>query len=50
MQIIEKAMRLVPPDELTRLLEHYGLPRRRARTVPLKHGRSFWAGVFGRPG
>jgi SAM-dependent methyltransferase len=50
MQLIEKAMKLVPPDELTRLLEHYGLPRRRARTVPLKHGRSFWVGVFGRAG
>ena len=49
MQIIEKAMRLVPPDELTRLFEHYGLPRKRARTLPLKHGKSFWVGVFGRP-
>jgi SAM-dependent methyltransferase len=50
MQLIEKAMKLVPPDELTRLLEHYGLPRRRARTVPLRHGRSLWVGVFGRAG
>lgn len=49
MQIIEKAMKLVPPDELTRLFEHYGLPRKRAKTVPLKHGKSFWFGVFGRP-
>lgn len=48
MQLIQKAMRLVPPDELTRLFEHYGLPRRRARTVPLAHGKSFWAGAFGR--
>jgi SAM-dependent methyltransferase len=48
MQIIEKAMKLVPPDELTRLFEHYGLPLRRARTVPLKHGKSFWVGLFGR--
>ncbi len=48
MQIIEKAMKLVPPDELTRLFEHYGLPRKRARTVPLKHGKSFWVGAFGR--
>jgi len=48
MQIIQKAMKLVPPDELTRLFEHYGLPQRRAKTVPLKHGKSFWVGLFGR--
>jgi hypothetical protein len=48
MQIIEKAMKLVPPDELTRLFEHYGLSRRRTKTVPLKHGKSFWVGVFSR--
>jgi SAM-dependent methyltransferase len=48
LQIIEKAMKLVPPDELTRLFEHYGLPRKRAKTLPLKHGKSFWVGVFGR--
>lgn len=48
MQIIERAMKLVPPDELTRLFDHYGLPLRRAKTVPLKHGKSFWAGLFGR--
>jgi SAM-dependent methyltransferase len=47
MQIISKAMRLVPPDDLTRLLEHYGLPLRRAKTVPLEHGKRFWVGVFG---
>jgi SAM-dependent methyltransferase len=48
LQLIEKAMRLVAPEELTRLFEHYGLPRKRARTVPLRYGRSFWAGTFGR--
>jgi hypothetical protein len=48
MQIIEKAMKLVPPDELTRLFEHYGLPLRRSKTVPLRGGKSFWVGVFGR--
>jgi len=47
MQIIEKAMKLVPPDELTRLFEHYGLARKRTSTVSLKHGKSFWVGVFG---
>jgi SAM-dependent methyltransferase len=48
MQIIEKAMKLVAPEELTRLFDHYGMPRRRARTVPLRFGKSFWVGVFGR--
>ncbi len=48
MQIIEKAMRFVPPEDLTAVLDQYGLVRRRAKTVPLKHGKSFWVGVFGR--
>jgi SAM-dependent methyltransferase len=48
MQLIAKAMKLVPPDELTRLFEHYGLHRKRAKTVPLRHGKSFWVGLFGR--
>src|SRR5512138_1884495 len=48
MQLIQKAMRLVPPEELGRLFEHYGLPPRRSKTVPLKHGKSFWTGAFGR--
>jgi len=48
MQLIQKAMKLVPPDEVTRIFEHYGLPLRRAKTVPLKHGKSFWVGLFGR--
>jgi SAM-dependent methyltransferase len=49
LQLIEKAMKLVPPDELTRLFDHYGLVRKRTSTVPLKHGRSFWTAVFVRP-
>jgi SAM-dependent methyltransferase len=48
MQIIQKAMKLVPPDELTRLFDHYGLPCKRARAVSLKHGKAFWVGAFGR--
>jgi SAM-dependent methyltransferase len=48
MQLISKAMKLVPPDELTRLFEHYGLARKRAKTIGLKLGKSFWVGVFGR--
>jgi SAM-dependent methyltransferase len=48
MQLIEKAMRLVPPDELTRLFAQYGMSRKRAKSVSLKHGKSFWVGTFGR--
>jgi SAM-dependent methyltransferase len=48
MQLIERAMKLVPPEELTQLFEHYGLPRKRSRTVPLPHGKSFWVAAFGR--
>jgi SAM-dependent methyltransferase len=48
MQLISRAMKLVPPDDLTSLFEHYGLTRRRAKTIPLKLGKSFWVGVFGR--
>jgi SAM-dependent methyltransferase len=48
LQLIEKAKKLVPPDELTRLFDHYGVSRKRARTVPLEHGKSFWVGTFGR--
>ncbi len=48
MQLIAKAMRLVPPEELTGLCEHYGLTLRRQKEVPLKFGKRFWHGVFGR--
>lgn len=48
MRIIEKAMRLVEPEELTQLFEHYGLVRKRERVVPVKHGRRLWAAVFAR--
>jgi SAM-dependent methyltransferase len=48
MRIIEKAARLVPPEELTQLLEHYGLVRTRERVVPLKQGRRLWAAQFAR--
>jgi SAM-dependent methyltransferase len=48
MQLIRQAMKLVPPEELTSLFDHYGLGRRRAKTIPLKHGKSFWVGLFGR--
>jgi hypothetical protein len=48
MQLIAKAAKLVAPEELTRLFDHYGLQRKRAKTVPLRHGKSFWVGLFGR--
>ncbi len=48
MQLIEKAMRLVPPEELTRLCEQYGLGLRRHKEIPLKHGKRFWLGVYAR--
>jgi predicted TPR repeat methyltransferase len=48
MQLISKATRLVPPEELTGLCEHYGLGLRRQREIPLKHGKRFWHGVFAR--
>ncbi|WP_242340926.1 class I SAM-dependent methyltransferase [Anaeromyxobacter sp. SG66] len=49
LQLIGRAKRLVPPEELEQLFEHYGMPLRREHTVPLPHGRSFWVGSFGRP-
>jgi SAM-dependent methyltransferase len=48
MQIIEKALKLVPPEELVRAAQGHGLALRRQKTVPLKGGKSFWVGVFGR--
>jgi SAM-dependent methyltransferase len=48
MQLIAKAMRLVPPEELTRLFAHYGLTLRRQKEIPLRYGKRFWQGVFGR--
>ena len=44
-----RAKRRVPPEELEQLFEHYGMPLRRERTVPLPYGRSFWVGSFARP-
>ncbi len=48
MRIIEKAMKLVNPEELTRVFEEYKLPRRRSKVLQLKGGKSFWVGQFGR--
>jgi len=48
LQLIEKAMRVVPPDELGALCRGYGLALRRYKEVPLRHGRRFWHGVFTR--
>ncbi len=48
LRIIEQAAKRVAPEELTHLFEHYGLPGKRARVVPLKHGRQLWVGAFAR--
>ncbi len=48
MQIISKAMHLVEPAELVKLFAAHGLAKRREKTVALKHGKSFWAGAFGK--
>jgi ubiquinone/menaquinone biosynthesis C-methylase UbiE len=48
MQIISKAMHLVDPKELVTAAATHGLSKRREQVVPLKHGKSFWAGTFAR--
>jgi SAM-dependent methyltransferase len=49
LELIEKATKLVPPEELSHLFEHYGLSRRRDRAVPAPLGRRLWVATFGRP-
>lgn len=49
LELIEKALRLVPPEELSQLFEHYGLAPRRERIVEAPLGRRLWAATFGRP-
>ncbi len=48
LELIERARRFVPPEELTALFAHHGLKPRRAREVPLKYGRAFWVAAFSR--
>jgi SAM-dependent methyltransferase len=48
MEIIRRAMKLVPPEELTALMASRGLALRRSRNIPLRLGKSFWAGTFSR--
>jgi SAM-dependent methyltransferase len=48
LQLIQRAMRLVPPEELTAAFQRHGLARRRQAVVPLPHGKSLWAATFGR--
>lgn len=47
LEIIEKATKLVPPEELVRLFEHHGFSCRRERTIAVPRGRSLWAATFG---
>jgi len=48
LEIIGKAMKLVPPAELTALFAHHGLRLRREREVPQRFGKRSWFGTFGR--
>jgi SAM-dependent methyltransferase len=48
LELISRAQKLVPPDELTALFATHGLKLRRARILPLKFGKSFWCATFGR--
>lgn len=48
LRAVERTRRLVPPEELVRLMEHYGIPLGRERIVPAGRGHRLWAGVFGR--
>jgi hypothetical protein len=48
LEIIQRAMRLVPPAELAALFALHGLTLRREREVPQKFGKRFWFGTFGR--
>jgi hypothetical protein len=45
---VTRAMRRVKPEELAELFETYGLGLRRQKEIPLRHGRRFWHGTFGR--
>jgi SAM-dependent methyltransferase len=48
LQLVTRAAKLLPPEELARQVGQHGLALRREREVPLRHGRRFWHGVFGR--
>jgi SAM-dependent methyltransferase len=48
LELIRRAMKLVPPEELTALMAGHGLKLRRSQTVTLRHGKSFWSGTFSR--
>jgi SAM-dependent methyltransferase len=48
LQLISRAARFLPPEELTKQLGQHGFALRRQQEVPLRHGRRFWHGVFGR--
>jgi SAM-dependent methyltransferase len=48
LQAVTRGARLVPAEELKRLLAQRGMALRRQKEVPLRHGRRFWHGVFGR--
>ena len=45
---VVRSMRRVAPEELIGLCASYGLALRRQKEVPLRYGRRFWHGTFGR--
>ena len=49
LRLIERAMKLVSPEDLARLFADAGLARRREKVIEVKYGRRLWAGVFARP-
>ena len=48
LKLIARAANHLDPGELTRRCALVGLALLREKQVPLKHGRRFWHGVFGR--
>jgi SAM-dependent methyltransferase len=46
LKILEGVMRLVPPEDLTRLADGAGLRPLESRTVPLRRGKSFMVQLF----
>jgi len=48
LEIIQRAMKLVPPAELAALFGLHGLQLRRQREAPQKYGKRLWFGTFGR--
>lgn len=48
LELIRRAMKFLPPEELTALMAAQGLTLRRSRNLALRHGKSLWTGTFSR--